>query len=1025
MERDFRRYHETVEYRSHIFALNDMLPRTDITPFAVIMPRPPIEIEHELVELPKIGELFESSRNAAVFKVQIDALSTHPFALQSSLTPSPFLTWIKPESHSVGARYMFKFNRPIAIRYGAYRQLQASIDEVLVEQNFINAYSTMVRLTHPHRAISIADIANNFILSFDRDSAPGNEEHDSLISGFYFTHPRQALSALYIVKKEVILNRLCESTYEQDPVVLDYKYTNGKVKGRMAVRLGEIRNGLLKFYFHYACIAVECSIAVTDYGSAQISHLRAAHHGNRVRPGYSTAKDFEKVIEKWSKKEPYKFTLKQTAKLNNIISRTWNIPKLIDQIINYLKGQCKVRTNEIHYFQPISLIQRRTGRKVISRKARIEQLKARLKELLEEQKKRRKAKQTNDHVRRHRDQDKDDGTGGSGSGSGSPGNGGKPGGGNASGQNTSPRFDAEMSGSDSSSDFDAELAKAAEEYRDRLLDFVARNMDEILLGFKQSSLRDRKFNLKAILKQLDEIQLLTGANVEQPISVLESKKKSQVVNSTRQSADSLYDDDEDDTSSCDVDTFGSQRDEYYKRCVNFKYDDGFDDKQRWYNRWKYGKKKNGPLTFMEMREIRRRAAERKSINYLHNMAFQKVLWRKRLRQIPKQHRRGRRFNWQKVNTINQRLGAAWKHFIRYCNSDYDKYDRLPQASVTWPMLNDQRVSINFGETSNDVEDEEIAFGEMDEYFNISDSEDRENICGYLTFTPDIVPAMEKKTFDKTSPILSVVGKLLPNTKKILQERVKKLKEKNINAPWISSWEEGELNKLCSDILRRQSSTKTEKVDHDARPTALRFIAMVTKLRDRQSSLFPNESLRHAAIALRDGPFAHLEPLKACPATPPNSRSSTPPKNQQNEPQARDTSRLASLEKEIELVIAGRKSEPLPTEEDTEDEGGIQKETYLKTESDDETSSVGTVPELNFGPPADSATQSVTQAMIAAHQKAVAAFNEPIPQPHNSITYVEQVRSKLLVSLSESGCVKDPITENMEVLRTLLQDRCCF
>ncbi|KAE9556150.1 hypothetical protein FO519_000638 [Halicephalobus sp. NKZ332] len=994
MERDFRRYHETVEYRSHIFALNDMLPRTDVTPFAVIMPRPPIEIEHDLVDLPKINELFEFSRNVAVLKVQIDAMGTHPFALQSCLTP--FLTWIKTESHSVGARFMFKFNRPIAIRYGAYEQLQGSIDEVVVEQNFINAYSTMVRLAHPHRSISVADIANNFILSFDTDSVSGNEEHDSLISGFYFTHPRQALSALYIVKKEVILNRLCESTYEQDPVVLDYKYTNGRMKGKMSVRLGEMKNGRLKFYFHYACIVVESCLIVTNYGTVEISHLRAAHHGNRISPGYSTAKDFEKILEKWSKKEPFRFTARQIAKLNKIISKTWNIPKLIDQIISYLKGQCKVKTDEIHFFQPISLAQRRTGRReIINRKTRIEQLKARLKELIEEQKKRRKAKRTNDHIKRNTDQDKDDGTGGSGSGSGSPGSSGKPEARNASGQDSFPRFDAEMSGSDSSSDFDAEMTKLAEEYKDRLLDFVAQNMDEILLGFKQSSLKDGKFNLKAVLKQLDDIQFSASVNIEEPIS-LEPKKRMQTVESARQSSDSLYEDDEDDTSSCDVDTFRSQRDEYYKRCVNFKYDDGFDDKQRWYNRWKYGKKKNGPLTFMEMREIRRKVTERKSKNYLHNAAFQKILWRKRLKRIPKQHRRGRRFNWQKVNIINQRLGAAWKHFIRYCNSDYDKYNAVPQTSVTWPMLNDQRVSINFGETSHDPEDEEITFGEMDEYFNISDSEERENICGYLTFTPDIIPAMEKKTFEKISPIVSVVGKLLPNTKKILQEKVKKLKEKNVNASWVSAWDENEISRLYSDILKRQSSTEMEKVDHDARPTALRFIAMVTKLRERQSSLFPNEALRHAAIALRDGPYAHSESNRACPPTPVNSRSSTPPKNQQSGSETRDTSHLASVEKEIERVIAGRKSEPIPTEEETEDEDHeVQKETSSKSDSDDDSSSVVTVPELNFGPSTNPITPSFNSTMFLAHQKAVQAFNEPISQSVNSITYVEQVRSKLL------------------------------
>lgn len=43
MERDLVRYYENVEFRSHIFALNDILVRTDIYPFSIILPRSPIE----------------------------------------------------------------------------------------------------------------------------------------------------------------------------------------------------------------------------------------------------------------------------------------------------------------------------------------------------------------------------------------------------------------------------------------------------------------------------------------------------------------------------------------------------------------------------------------------------------------------------------------------------------------------------------------------------------------------------------------------------------------------------------------------------------------------------------------------------------------------------------------------------------------------------------------------------------------------------------------------------------------------
>ena len=47
MERDLQRYHEKVHWRSHLFALNDIIMRTDINPFSIILPRSPVEVMHD------------------------------------------------------------------------------------------------------------------------------------------------------------------------------------------------------------------------------------------------------------------------------------------------------------------------------------------------------------------------------------------------------------------------------------------------------------------------------------------------------------------------------------------------------------------------------------------------------------------------------------------------------------------------------------------------------------------------------------------------------------------------------------------------------------------------------------------------------------------------------------------------------------------------------------------------------------------------------------------------------------------
>ena len=50
MEQDLQRYYKSVTWRSHIFALSHMMARTDIHPFAIMMPKPVNDHETKVKE---------------------------------------------------------------------------------------------------------------------------------------------------------------------------------------------------------------------------------------------------------------------------------------------------------------------------------------------------------------------------------------------------------------------------------------------------------------------------------------------------------------------------------------------------------------------------------------------------------------------------------------------------------------------------------------------------------------------------------------------------------------------------------------------------------------------------------------------------------------------------------------------------------------------------------------------------------------------------------------------------------------
>jgi hypothetical protein len=354
MERDLVRYHKNVESRSHIFALNDILTRTDIYPFSIIMPRSPVEVHKDNKRIHSAIDKFEKVSNVATLQIELSPLERHKFCIQSSLTPLNF--WSSPDSYKVGARFVIKFAKPIPIRYSAAKQLESTTSGIISTENYVNVYKCISFQRHGREVLTnLSDFSKTFVMYFDFDQLDMEAKNDTLISGFYIDKASQLISAMYIIKREYILNRLCESTCEKNPDLVEWRYlcvNNNKTP--LKIRIADICDGQLCFYFHYRCYLVEARIIIRPSGQVGLGNLKVVHHGHKLDAAYHTVSNYQNLIDEWHMTDPIFLNDSQLSDLNEIIENTWHIPALIEQMIKVIKNRCVDNDkNIVHEFRPV------------------------------------------------------------------------------------------------------------------------------------------------------------------------------------------------------------------------------------------------------------------------------------------------------------------------------------------------------------------------------------------------------------------------------------------------------------------------------------------------------------------------------------------------------------------------------------------------------------------------------------------------------------------------------------------------
>jgi hypothetical protein len=355
MERDLIRYHEKVEFRSHVFALNNILPRTEIYPFSIIMPRSPVELLKDEKRIHTALDKFEKVNNIATLQIQISPLERQKFCIQSCLTESNH--WSSPDIKlKVGARFVIKFSKPIPIRYGAVKQLESIVSGIISKENYVNVYKCISFKRHGREVlVNMSDFSKAVVMYFDFDQFDIKTKNDTLISGFYFNKAPQLISAMYIIKREYILNRLCESTCEKNPDLVEWRYLsirNDKIP--MKIRLADICDGQFCFYFHFRCYLIEARIIIRPSGHVGLSNLKVVHHGHKLDTSYHTVSNYQALIDEWHMTDPIFLNDSQLSDLNDVIEHTWHIPALVDQMVKVIKNRCADEDKKIeHAFRPV------------------------------------------------------------------------------------------------------------------------------------------------------------------------------------------------------------------------------------------------------------------------------------------------------------------------------------------------------------------------------------------------------------------------------------------------------------------------------------------------------------------------------------------------------------------------------------------------------------------------------------------------------------------------------------------------
>lgn len=243
--------------------------------------------------------LSESCDNVGTLQVQLSPLQRHRFCLQSSLTPQN--QWTTPDGYKVGARFVFKFKKPIPLRYGAMKQLKTVTDGLIVQDSYVNAYKSISHKKYKRDVLlNLSNCSKRFFMFFNFDKYDDEAENDTIINGFYLEKASEIISAMYIIKREYILNKLCESTCEDDPHMVElYQQGINNNKIPMYVRLAEVGNGRMMFYFRYRCYLTETTLEINPVGHVTIANMRLVHHGNTIDMTYKTVSTYRQMVDHW------------------------------------------------------------------------------------------------------------------------------------------------------------------------------------------------------------------------------------------------------------------------------------------------------------------------------------------------------------------------------------------------------------------------------------------------------------------------------------------------------------------------------------------------------------------------------------------------------------------------------------------------------------------------------------------------------------------------------------------------------
>ena len=208
------------------------------------------------------------------------------------------------------------------IRYGAIKQLESIVSGIISQENYINAYKNLSQKLHKKDVLlNLSDYSKNFFMYFDFDHFDLEAKNDTLVTGFYIDKAAQLISAMYIIKREYILNKLCEGTCEKNIHSTEYRYTGSKAtKTAINIRLADVCDGHLNLYFQYRCYLVEIKIIITPGGNVTLAGLKIVHHGHNVSPTFHTAAMYQALIYQY-RSNPIILNEFQTTFLTDVIHK--------------------------------------------------------------------------------------------------------------------------------------------------------------------------------------------------------------------------------------------------------------------------------------------------------------------------------------------------------------------------------------------------------------------------------------------------------------------------------------------------------------------------------------------------------------------------------------------------------------------------------------------------------------------------------------------------------------------------------